>query len=211
MRWVTAAAILASTVLVACADGDSEGESDGRFDESSRTDDIKKDAPAADVAPEKTEAAPAAENKDGPAPTSHAPVNTCSDARAIGEINADVNTTNSTLQARGTCSEWLKLRALEADNGTVPNELKLTLMSPQEADYDLFVYLNQNEDVQECSTVVGKSEVPAARSDVVTVKWGDLGYWWSIGDDSRTVTIEIRAKDLAKCGKGNWALFVQKA
>jgi len=205
-----AACLVASSLLVACADGESSSEGGGRFDEA-RTDEIKKDAPAPDVAAAPTTDAPdtaaSAPAEDKP-PTPK--VNTCREARDLGELNADAYANTSTLQARGTCSEWLKIRGVESNLDSVSMQMKLTLVSPTDADYDMHVYLNEKEDALECSTAVAKSEVPASRSDVVSIRWGDMGWWWNFGDDSRWVTVEVRAKDPTKCGKGNWVLFVQQ-
>lgn len=137
---------------------------------------------------------------------------TCEAPRNLGAIAGDVDGTPRT--ERGTCSDWLRLRVTEEDNASYSawaNDLKLrlTLSSPAGADFDLHVYLDEEQDVVACTTEFAKSEAPANRSDLVELSWGETGWTANAGDDSRTLSIEVRAKDPSSCGKGEWVLTLE--
>ncbi len=213
-RLLLAALLLSSTSIVACA-SETEDGSGGRFDDDIEAPTRSDDVVATKDGDEQQPAAPAADAPSTPAPgeeekpaTTPPQTNTCSTARDLGSIAGDADGSNVT--AQGTCSEWLKIKVNETSSGALARAMKLTatLVSPANADFDLRVYVNKESDITECTTVTAKSELPASRSDVVKVEWGE-GWTVNFGDDSRTVSIEVRAKDPSSCGKGNWALVLE--
>ncbi len=133
---------------------------------------------------------------------------TCQAPRDLGAIAGDEDSTPRT--ERGSCSEWLRIRVTEASTGAWPTPMKLnlTLSSPPGADFDLHVYMNKESDVLECTKEEAKSELSANRTDGAKLEWGE--YWSANGsDDQRAVSIEVRAKDPASCGKGEWVLLIE--
>ncbi len=195
--------LLGLAALTGCASGD-EGTADRRFAlDPTAADDVTKSEDGADVTTPDAPAAPAAT----PAPAKQ---NTCQTARDIGTLNADALSTQP-ISAQGTCSEWVKFTALESvkwDGARMM--IKATLVSPKDAPYELHVYLNKDADQIECSTEVKSTTTPSGPEDVVTADWGDPWGFPNASDDKRTVSVEIRAKNPASCGKGNWVLFVDR-
>lgn len=197
-------AVLASLGIVACA-ASTEPSPAGRFDGTTPTNesDITRldDAGADPVASE-----PAGGLDAGTSTTSKpATENGCADARDLGSLSGDAA---GSLSAQGTCSEWLKVRVLESRTGPIAAAMKLkaTLVSTN-VDFDLHVYVDASEDTTECTTETAKSENPLSRSDTAEATWGE-GWLVNGSDDSRTVSIEVRAKDPTACGNGQWVLVL---
>lgn len=140
-------------------------------------------------------------------PTDPTPVRTCGAARDLGTISGDVGADQ--VVAQGNCSDWVKVRVTENNKYPVGDALEVsaTLVSPSGEDFDLFAYVNDAADAIECTTVKAKSELPASRSDVLKVEFGET-YYPNASDDSRTVTFEVRKKS-GKCSVGSWSLVVQ--
>lgn len=108
------------------------------------------------------------------------------------------------LTVSGTTSRWLRVRVTESDyafNGTM--HLEAELVSPPDANFDLFVYANTASDVVECSMLAGRSELSTPGGpDRVALTWG-AGHFNV--DDSRTVTIEVRHVG-GPCSGAGWSL-----
>ena len=134
--------------------------------------------------------------------------NTCQSARDLGGIAADQG--DATVSTQGTCTEWLKIRAEEKTAGlfAATMKLQLTLTSPSQANFDLYVHVNKDADVLECSAVAGKAEEPSGRSDVVKVNWGEY-YTGNQSPDGRTVSILVKSKSGACDPSKTWNLVIQ--
>ncbi len=204
-------ALLAATVVACSSD---PAPAAGRFDKEdsatpTRTDDDtaspgNKDGQPLEASDGGAPTAPS--NSDGG--TSSGVTTSCDKPHDLGSIAGDSD--GSSVTAQGDCTQWLRIRANETDHGVLPHGMKLTatLVSPPGIDFDLVVYLNEKADTLECTTATGQSAVPASRPDVVEAQWGEV--WDPIdGDDSRTVSIQVKAKDPSSCGKGTWALVLE--
>lgn len=210
---ILVSALLGSLTWTGCT-ADVPPTTAGRFDDTPTTleSDVKEAKPAAkddgdDAVTADVKDAPAEseDTKDVDALPSSPTTNTCATAKDLGTLVGD--TDKPKINAQGTCSQWLKVRITEADKSVFANNQKVeaTLVSPEGADFDLYVYMNKENDVTECSKASESSVLPASRSDVVQLTWGEE---WTANntDDSRTLAIEVRAKDAKDCGKGNWVL-----
>lgn len=184
----------------------------GRFDSAdkeatpARTDEIKTSSPS-DPAPTDPDKH-TSQTTSAAATTTQTPATTCREPKNLGAIAGDAD--GAAISAQGSCSEWLRVQVTESSTGVFASAMKLkaTLISPPEADFDLHVYFNRDQNTLECTTEQDKSELPVARQDVVSVSWGEE-YTANNSDDQRPVSIEVRAKDPAKCGKGNWVLLLE--
>jgi len=196
-------ALLAFLGVAACA-ASTEPSPAGRFDGTTPTDesDITR---LDDAGSEPGSSEPTGGLDAGSKTTTNPTENSCTDARDLGSLSGDAA---GSLTAQGTCSEWLKVRVLETRAGAIAAAMKLksTLVSTG-MDFDLHVYVDASEDTVECTTETAKSENPIARSDTAEATWGE-GWLVNGSDDSRTVSIEVRAKDPASCGKGQWVLVL---
>jgi hypothetical protein len=155
-------------------------------------------APSATVAP--VPATPATP----PAPTT----NTCQTADDLGQVNADDG--NGKLTASGTCPKFVKLRAVESDSGFFgsPMTLKVTLVSPPGADFDLAVFMNRNQDVQDCGPLAIAVSETSNPQDQVDFSWGETSFAANDADDSRTVTVQVKSAGGA-CSTQPWQLTVE--
>lgn len=211
MALLPASLAVAACVMLACGSDEAE---DGRFEPNSfdshsgdggRTKGKGSDGDGghdAESASSTTLSNETPDDSEAPAPST-----TCRSPRDLGAISGD--TTSAAVRASGTCSQWLRVRVTENDTNPLgyPMTLRATLASPTGDDFDLYVYLNKDSDVLECSTPAASSQLPAARSDVVQLQWGE--YWTANrSDDSRTVSIEVRHKSEG-CAKVPWALIVE--
>jgi hypothetical protein len=225
MRSVGLLPLAALLALFAVACGADTEQTTGRFDDESNS--SGNEDPTA--APRKASsssggaAAPAPGTPEGaPEPTPALPgdpappskpvdptptARTCSGARDLGTISGDVGADQ--VVAQGNCSDWVKVRVTEKNTYPVGDSLEVTatLVSPSPDDFDVYAYVNEAADAIECSTVNIKSDLPASRSDVIKVEFGET-YWPNASDDSRTVTFEVRKKT-AGCSVGSWSLLVQ--
>lgn len=201
--------------LVACGSNDDGGKASGRFDdvvEEPKADGGPSD-PVADGDSGSSSAQTAEPTSDaGPAPSRDAGNGggsnaTCRTARDLGAISGDTGT--PTLSAQGKCGDWLRVRVTEDDHGVFANNLKLTatLVSPSGRDFDLALYVNKDADALECTTATDKSDLPAGRSDIVKLEWGEV-YAGNLGDDSRTVSIQVTPKT-GGCTQEAWTLLLQ--
>jgi hypothetical protein len=210
MRLLAPTLFALSLLTAACASEPDQKE--GRFGgvdaPARKADDVVSTPTQPKKGDELTPNGPKATAPEGPSQEKSATATTCQTPRDLGAIAGDADAPQRT--ERGTCSEWLRIRVTESNAGVwvAPMKLNLTLSSPPGADFDLHVYVNKDTDVLECTKEEVKSELPANRSDVAQVTWGES---WSGNntDDQRPVSIEVRAKDPASCGKGEWVLILE--
>jgi hypothetical protein len=222
-RWLFAALLPVTLLSVACADDDTPEATHGRFDDqvaetpARSAVDAGPDGRSAtgggftdDDAPPATDAGPSVNSSPDAGARDAAPpsTNTCQSARDLGGIAADQG--DATVSTQGTCTEWVKIRAEEKTAGLIAATMKLqfTLTSPSQANFDLYVHVNKDADVLECSTVTGKSEEPSGRSDVVKVNWGEY-YTGNQSPDGRTVSILVKSKTGACDPAKTWNLVIQ--
>ncbi|MFO0677649.1 MAG: hypothetical protein U0169_14030 [Polyangiaceae bacterium] len=156
-------------------------------------------------------------NDDGGAPAKDAGsasacgvVNNCRQGTSLGTLSGDDVTGQTTASRRGTKSEWFTVRMKETYEGVVAGPMKFsaTLVSPSAANYDLYVYVDTNQDVVECSAVRKQSTNPTGDTDRVELTWGEE-YTGNSGDDSRTVMIEVRHVEGACDAANTWSLVVE--
>jgi hypothetical protein len=133
--------------------------------------------------------------------------NMCSNATQLGSISGDTTTADKT--ANGTTSQWFTVAVTEDDSGVlgVPMKLQVTLHSPSNENFDLYVYLGGSVGAVECTTVQSSSTNGTGAIDSVALTWGETGTFSNGSDDSRTVTIEVRA--VSTCDSAEpWAMTV---
>lgn len=144
---------------------------------------------------------------DSGTPEPPGPTTTCRQPRDLGAIAGDDGTASVT--AQGRCGEWLRIRVTESYTGIVagPMRLTATLVSGGSDDFDLVAYMNKDTDLLECTTATDQSELPAGRSDVVKLLWGEE-YTANSGDDSRTISLQVKGVG-TDCGTQPWTLLLQ--
>jgi hypothetical protein len=133
---------------------------------------------------------------------------TCGGATSLGSVSGD--TGSQQLSAMGTRAAWFRVRVTEDDNdiGGTPENLRVTLTSPASADFAVFIYLDPTSDVVECSQTVG-TKTTNGKVDQVAAQWGETGAFANGSDDSRDVSIEIRALSGTCDPDQMWQLSVQ--
>lgn len=134
--------------------------------------------------------------------------NACASARDIGKVSGDSNADQ--LTAKGSVSEWLSLRVTEDATLTGASlKVKLTLLSPTDENFDLFVHYDPLMDVVKCAPPASASSTQQAGiSDSVSLSWGE-GVVPNGGLDDRTLRIEVRHVSGACKPGAEWTLIVQ--
>ena len=139
---------------------------------------------------------------------SSAPTNTCETAKDMGTLSGD--TASPSLSAKGTCSEWLKLRATEDDNSVFGKQLKLAikLTPPANQDLDLFAFFDPAKDVTSCAAPFATSQNPGAGvAESIALAWGE-GAVANGADEGRTVNVLVLYAS-GSCSSGEqWSLTV---
>ncbi len=134
----------------------------------------------------------------------------CQQATDYGAVSGDTGSQSVTVS--GSQPQWVKVRVTEDDSGIVGHKLKVTatLDSPPGENFDLYVYVNTSSDVSlECSALAGSSTNAAGVTDTVSKSWGE-GTIPNGSDDSRNVSIEVRAAAGATCNSSStWSLTVK--
>jgi hypothetical protein len=132
---------------------------------------------------------------------------TCAAATSLGSISGDTNADQA--MATGYESAWYQVRVTEDDSGVfgVPMNISVELNSPAAPTYQLFVYLNTGTDAIECTTPHGSAAVNGAIA-TQNIQWGETGTFSNGDDDSRTVSIEVRAPATGCSPNAAWNLFV---
>lgn len=218
-RLLLVAPLLLGALSLACGSTDSDPELEiDPVSSCSGSKCAKKDAGKDDEVDPSTPSTPAksdagtstpAPTSDGGTTTTTDTPNTCETAINLGQMNGEPKLANQPadkFSAQGHCSKWLKLRVNEDSSGLQALQLKATLISPPNHKFNLYAYVNPDEDVLECTTPLASSESTLSSIDDLTLTWGDS--WFS--DDSRTVTIEVRATDSCD-DKSSWSLLLSSA
>lgn len=138
--------------------------------------------------------------------------NTCFSAYNIGEISGDEKPDTSPIPysvSHSDCrSKWLRLRVSELNTTIWPEELSVTLSleSPPGMNFDLFVYVNLEEDLVECTTLHSASVLPAGQRDSIRLSWGEAGIFANGMKDCRWISIEVRHVSGECATDSNWTL-----
>ncbi len=136
----------------------------------------------------------------------------CPGATSIGKVSGD--TGGDTVTSTGTDSGWVTVKVSEDDSSLFSSKdlrVQLTLTSPSSENFDLYVY--EGKTVKdgggvECSSVAGSS-TNAGTTDVVNLTWSD-NHPIGGADDTRTITVEVRAASGVKCdGTSSWTIKVE--
>lgn len=140
--------------------------------------------------------------------SANGPKNTCETARDIGTMSGD--TTGPSLSTKGSCSEWLRLRATENDNGVFgkPMKLTVTVTPPADQDVTLYAFLDPDKDVVVClpATAVAQS-AGAGGVESLELSWGE-GSVANGNDDGRTVGLLVFQQGAGCSGDETWSLVV---
>jgi hypothetical protein len=117
-----------------------------------------------------------------------------------------------TATSSGTDSKFLRIRVSEDDSSLLSSKdlkARITLTSTG-GNFDLYVYRGNtvgDGGGVECTTVTSSSTEAAGSPDVVALTWNDNR---PVGghDDTRLLTIEVRAAD-SSCAGASWSLTVE--
>jgi len=122
------------------------------------------------------------------------------------------DTGSQSVTVSGSQPQWVKVRVTEDESGIVGHKLKVTatLDSPPGENFDVYVYVNTSSDVSlECNALAGSSTNAAGAADTVSKSWGE-GTIPNGSDDSRNVSIEVRAAAGTTCNPSStWSLTIQ--
>jgi hypothetical protein len=141
--------------------------------------------------------APGTPPADAPAQTIDAPppidamvdlcpsTSTCQAGMMLGAVSGDSG--SQMLMTTGYQSAWYRVRVTEDSSNGIQLSLSATLTSPPGLDFDVFVYVNEGQDLVECTTASG-TRTPNGAAETVYRVWGDT----FASSDSRTVSIEVR-------------------
>jgi hypothetical protein len=144
---------------------------------------------------------------DAPPGNACATAATCASAQMLGTVSGDTGA--ATLSADGYQAAWFRVRVTEDYSDSVGLALRLeaSLTSPSSGAFQTFVYVNEGDDVVECSTTMGTVETTGNLEDV-RAEWGE-GLFPNGADDSRFVTIEVRPSTTACAASAPWHLDVE--
>ncbi len=135
-------------------------------------------------------------------------INTCTAASDMGTVSGDLE--SDSVSRSGNTAQWLRVRVSETDSNVLANDQRvtITLISPPGANYDLFAYVNPDQDTRACTSPTAQSVKPAGATDTVTLVWGEQ---WvaNNADDSRTVSIEVQYIGGTCSPHDDWSLLVQ--
>lgn len=127
----------------------------------------------------------------------------------LGSVSGDKG--SGTKTASGSDSQWFHVLVSEDDSSlfsSVDLKVRVTL-SPTKGNFDLYLYQGKaagDGGGVECTTA-SSSSTNASGDDVASLKWSDnrpIGGF----DDTRTISIEVRATD-AVCADASWSLLVE--
>jgi hypothetical protein len=132
---------------------------------------------------------------DAPPPPNEPPVDlclatqTCQTAPPLGQVSGDTGSQRQ--MAMGYQSAWFRVRVTEDSSSATPMSVTAKLTSPAGVAFDVFIYLNANQDSVECSTIVGNKITSGTVKQTRDI-WGDDGILGNGVSDSRDVTVEVR-------------------
>jgi hypothetical protein len=132
----------------------------------------------------------------------------CAAATDLGGVSGDTGADMVT--ASGFQAAWYKVRVSEDDSGAFGVKLRVTaqLTSPGSENYDVFVYVNSDNDAIECATPSGTAST-SGTTDTLSVQWGEGGTFSNGDDDSRTVSVEVRPIGTTCSSAAPWQLVVR--
>jgi hypothetical protein len=127
----------------------------------------------------------------------------------LGPVSGD---SGGNASASGYQSAWYQVRMTEDDNGPFAAAMSFTaqLTSPAATNYDLYIYINTGSDVLECTTPNG-SATKAGTMQSEHLTWGETGTFANGSDDSRTLSIEVRAPATGCSSAAQWQLQITGA
>lgn len=131
---------------------------------------------------------------------------TCQSAQMLGTVSGDSGA--DMLSANGYQAAWFKVRVTEDDGDAFGLTLRLeaALTSPTPGAFQVFVYVNADSDVVECTTPSG-DRLTSGNIDDVLAEWGE-GFFSNGDDDGRTVAIEVRPMTSTCSASATWQLDV---
>jgi len=132
-------------------------------------------------------------------------VQTCQAAESLGQVSGDVGSQMQTKMGVG--SAWFRVRVTEDSSSATPMSVTAKLTSPAGVAFDVFIYLNENQDVVECSTIVGDKHTSGTLNQTRDV-WGDDGILGNGVSDSRDVTVEVRHVSGTCAAAAMWQLEI---
>jgi hypothetical protein len=131
---------------------------------------------------------------------------TCPAAQLLGTISGDTGADE--VSADGYQSAWYRVRVTEDDSDISGLTLiaGATLTLPASGGFDVYMYLNEDDDVIECIKLAGDASSSGNTKSVVA-EWGE-GFFSNGDDDSRSVTVEVRATGTTCSAGDSWHLDV---
>ena len=129
---------------------------------------------------------------------------TCQTGTMLGTISGDNG--SQMLMTSGYQSAWIRVRVTEDVFGGIPLSLSATVTPPPGLDFDVFLYMNEGQDVVECTTRVGTTTTNGT-AKTTRALWGDVSGGNGV-DDDRTVSIEIRPVSGACAPDKQWQLKI---
>lgn len=116
----------------------------------------------------------------------------------LGQFAADNKKDDPTpyvLNTVGHTSKWIRVRALELNEGLVGQKLsaRITLTPAMGTNYNLYVFMPQNNSSVACSEaeLIRSSMNPMNEPEVVTLEWGEPAVPNGT-DDHRWISIEVK-------------------
>jgi len=182
---------------------------DTRPEEDTSTPDPDTGSP--DTGTEPTDTAVPPDTVGGPACTTLTAADCLSSATSLGSISGDTGSPSKTLS--GSDSQWARITITEDDSSLLSSKdlkVTVTLDSPSPENFDLFVYEGKAKGDGggiECSSVSGSS-TSVTTFDSVSLSWKDnrpIGGF----DDTKTLSIEVRAISLTCDPSLSWSLKVE--
>ena len=134
-------------------------------------------------------------------------MSSCESARVIGQVSGDEDSPD--LQASGFEPTWLTFRVTEDNDSAIGEDVRFTatLLSPDDYDFDLYVFRGAKGGTSGCGGVADES-TSTGPMDLVGMIWGEGGVA-NGGDDSAWVAIQIRVKGGVCDPTAEWTLTVQ--
>lgn len=115
---------------------------------------------------------------------------TCPAAVTLGSVDGDSSSLKVT--ASGYQAAWYRVRVEETDSSPLGEQLKVTakLTSPAAVGFDVFLYVDENNDVIQCTLPTSTSSTTGTVT-TASIEWGE-GSISNGDDDGRSVSIEVR-------------------
>jgi len=131
---------------------------------------------------------------------------TCQTAMTLGQISGD--TGGQMLTAMGHQAAWFRVRVTEDDNSLDGRKLRalVRLTSPSAVDFDVFTYVDEDNDNVECTTKVGTTTTNGTVNEVKP-QWGEGGVP-NGSSDTRWLSIEVRPISGTCTTSQTWQLLV---